>query len=434
MMRRGLHIPLGIIPSGTANDFATYLGFKSGEVEDVCRTIVSTKPVDIDLGLVNDSIFFINVCAGGFFTNVSQIVDKDVKNALGSLSYYLKGVEQLPQFRKVPFRITTSEGVIEEDLYFYMIMNSAGTGGFTNLSPEASITDGKFEFIAIKGKPLIEMTPVLMKMLTGEHIHDKNVLYLRDHYFKIECLDPDFKIMESTVDGELGPDMPFEIKVIPKAIPVFGDLIDSSTNKLLNDFQQKKGQELLDVILQDDHSITSEMVNDVEFIINFARAKEAVQRLATTDKVEYFGNLIRNGYLQGKHIEGSIFDEYIHILNTMSYREIQYLVEYKKYCEDSSKRGKSTKHINGRTYSNKYESFCNEYSKQIKVSPGEVDYVFLHIKQTGFIEEEFETESGDVDENDNTFDSLDVESKGYYITKEFLDFYEMVLKRNENNG
>ena len=83
-----------------------------------------------------------------------------------------------------------------------------------------------------------------------------------------------------------------------------------------------------------------------------------MQRLATTDKVEYFGNLIRNGYLQGKHIDGSIFDEYIHILNTMSYREIQYLVEYKKYCEDSSKRGKSTKHINGRTYSNKYESFA----------------------------------------------------------------------------
>ena len=37
-----------------------------------------------------------------------------------------------------------------------------------------------------------------------------------------------------------------------KAIPVLGDLIDSSTNKLLNDFQQKKEQELLDVILQDD--------------------------------------------------------------------------------------------------------------------------------------------------------------------------------------
>lgn len=159
----------------------------------------------------------------------------------------------------------------------------------------------------------------------------------------------------------------------------------------------------------------------------------AVYRIISEGELQFLTSYI---YKKGtfSHLQSSIFDEYIHILNTMSYREIQYLVEYKKYCEDSSKRGKSTKHINGRTYSNKYESFCNEYSKQIKVSPGEVDYVFLHIKQTGFIEEEFETESGDVDENDNTFDSLDVESKGYYITKEFLDFYEMVLKRNENNG
>lgn len=222
LLRRGLRIPLGIIPSGTANDFATYLGFKSGNVEEVCRTIISTQPVDIDLGLVNDSIFFINVCAGGFFTNVSQTVDKDVKNALGSLSYYLKGMGQLPEFRKVPYRITTSQGVIEEDLYLYMIMNSAGTGGFTNISPEAEVTDGMFEFIAVKGKPLYEMTPTFLKMITGEHIYDKNVLYLKDNYFKVECLDETFKIKETTVDGEMGPQMPFTLRVVPRAIPVFG--------------------------------------------------------------------------------------------------------------------------------------------------------------------------------------------------------------------
>ena len=57
--------------------------------------------------------------------------------------------------------------------------------------------------------------------------------------------------------------------------------------------------------------------------------------------------------------------------------------------------------------------------------------MFKHIEQTGFIEEEFETESGDVDENDNTFNSLSVDSTGYYITKDFLEFYEMVLKMDE---
>jgi YegS/Rv2252/BmrU family lipid kinase len=222
LMRRGLHIPVGIIPSGTANDFATYLGFKTGDVEDVCKTIVSTEPVPIDLGLVNDDIFFINVVAGGYFTNVSQTVDKDLKNALGNLSYYLKGVEQLPQFRKIPYRITTSKEVIEEDLYFYMILNSAGTGGFNYLSPGALVTDGEFEFVAVKGRPLYEMTPTVMKLMMGDHLDDKNILYLKDHYFKVECLDDTFKIKETTVDGEMGPDMPFEMRVIPAAIPVFG--------------------------------------------------------------------------------------------------------------------------------------------------------------------------------------------------------------------
>ena len=145
-----------------------------------------------------------------------------MKNALGNLSYYLKGVEQIPSFHKIPFRITTSKEVIEEYLYLYMIMNSAGTGGFTKLSPQASIQDGMFEFLAIRAKPLIELPPVFLKMLTGEHINDKkNILYIRDNYFKIECLQDDFKIMESTVDGEMGPKMPFELKVIPKAIRVF---------------------------------------------------------------------------------------------------------------------------------------------------------------------------------------------------------------------
>ena len=222
MLKRGLHTPLGIIPSGTANDFATYLGFKSGNVEDCCKTIVSTKPVEIDLGLVNEELYFINVCAGGYFTNVSQTVDKDIKNALGSLSYYLKGVEQLPQFRKIPYRITTSKGVVEEELYFYMILNSAGTGGFTNLSPGASVRDGEFEMVAVRGRPLYEMTPTVVKMLTGEHIYDKNILYLKDHYFKVECLDDTFQIKEITVDGEMGPEMPFEMRVVEKAIPVFG--------------------------------------------------------------------------------------------------------------------------------------------------------------------------------------------------------------------
>lgn len=63
---------------------------------------------------------------------------------------------------------------------------------------------------------------------------------------------------------------------------------------------------------------------------------EAIKRLASNDKVVFFGNLIRNGYLSGNHIGVNEFDEYLNILSTMSYREIQYLVDYKKFCEQSA--------------------------------------------------------------------------------------------------
>ena len=121
-----------------------------------------------------------------------------------------------------------------------MILNSAGTGGFTNLSPGALVTDGEFEFVAVKGRPLYEMTPTVVKLLTGEHIHDKNILYLKDTYFKVECLDDTFNIKETTVDGEMGPDMPFEMRVIPRAIPVFGkfdQVSEKAENPLLTLFK-----------------------------------------------------------------------------------------------------------------------------------------------------------------------------------------------------
>lgn len=245
LMKKGLQIPLGIIPSGTANDFATFLGLKTGDVEDACTVMVETEPKMIDIGKLNNDLYFINVCAGGMFTNVSQTVDKDVKNALGNLSYYLKGMEQIPNLHKVPFRITAGENVFEEDLYLYMIMNSAGTGSFTKLSPEASITDGKFEFIGVRAKSILEIPTMFLKLLTGEHLKDdKNILYLKNDMFHVECLDENFQIMETTIDGELGPKMPFTVTVLPQAYPIFGKYHTATKKRSVSHETKKMIQKL----------------------------------------------------------------------------------------------------------------------------------------------------------------------------------------------
>ena len=207
-----------------------------------------------------------------------------------------------------------------------------------------------------------------------------------------------------------------------KAVPVIGDLVDSTTDKLLENFQQKKEQEFIDVILKDSNSITTEMANDVEFIVNFAKTREAVRRLATNDKVKYFGNLIRNGYLSGEHIENSEFEESLEILNTMSYREIMYLVDYYKFCNG--------RHLNGVERLNSWYSFLNQYSSKMKVKQHVISSIFSRIAKTGFVEAIYVTTSGSVD-GERTLETP-AEQDAFMINKSFDRFYNMVLKMEDS--
>ncbi|MEA4816118.1 MAG: YegS/Rv2252/BmrU family lipid kinase [Lachnospiraceae bacterium] len=214
------HIPLGIIPSGTANDFASFLNFKTENLESSCSIIVQKKPKNIDIGYVNGK-YFINVCAGGILSNVSQNVDTDFKNALGKMAYYIKGLEQLPDIKPLPLKITTSKGSFEEDIFLFLILNSAGAGSFTNLAPYASISDGKLDFIAVKAKPVFDIAKMLVNVLRGEHIHYESIIYLQDSFFNIEFLGENNKFAETNIDGEAGPLFPIEVKALNKAIKVF---------------------------------------------------------------------------------------------------------------------------------------------------------------------------------------------------------------------
>lgn len=78
-----------------------------------------------------------------------------------------------------------------------------------------------------------------------------------------------------------------------KTVPCFLDLFDDSLEYILQNFQNKKQQQLLDFINNtSEGTVTSDMVNDVEFIMNFAKTMKAVNMLTNGDKVKFYGNLL----------------------------------------------------------------------------------------------------------------------------------------------
>ncbi len=219
MLENGLDIPIGIFPSGTANDFATHLCIPK-DIEEAAEVIVKGKTVLTDIGYVNGK-YFINVCGAGLLTNISQNIDLRFKNIFGKMGYYLKGLEQLPNFEPLPVRITNSNESFEEDIYLFIVLNTSGTGGFEQLSADSSICDGLFEFIAIKAKPMMEIAVLFFKILQRDYLSDSNIIYFQDNYIKVELLTPNEKMEQTDIDGEAGPDLPIEIENLRKKIRFF---------------------------------------------------------------------------------------------------------------------------------------------------------------------------------------------------------------------
>lgn len=217
MVKNKIHVPLGIIPAGTSNDFAKNLKIPVDFSE--CMDVLAKKRIrKIDVGSVNDQLF-INVCCGGIFTDVSQKVDIEFKNTLGMLAYYLKGAEQIPKLRPMNLKIITDRTFIEGEFYLFFILNGSGAGGFDKLSGNAKIDDGYLDFIAIRNMSLIDVPSLFIKILRGEHLKDKNVLFLREKKMRIEKLDQNHEY-ETDIDGEKGPSFPLEVSILPQVLEV----------------------------------------------------------------------------------------------------------------------------------------------------------------------------------------------------------------------
>jgi YegS/Rv2252/BmrU family lipid kinase len=217
--KRGVESPLAVIPAGTANDFARFL--KMPKSPEACARIVAQGKIQsCDLGLANDR-YFINVFAAGLLTSVAHSVDGELKSILGSLAYYMKGLEKFPSFEPIPFRVETDGDAFEEDLALFLILNGGGAGGFDKLAPSAQIDDGYLDLVAIKSGQLVDNAVLFFKILGGDYLNEPNIIYRRAKNIRIEPLSVDPTHRISDIDGEIGPILPADISILPSAVKFF---------------------------------------------------------------------------------------------------------------------------------------------------------------------------------------------------------------------
>lgn len=217
MVESNKTIPLCILAAGTVNDSANYLNLPTN-IDGICNLINNFNTICCDVGKI-DNHYFMNVAAGGMFSDISFTVSKNEKKRLGPLAYYLNGLANLPSQlnTNINLKIVLDDvNVIKEEAKMFMITNTNRVGGFENIIPLADIQDGLLDLIIIKKCSLTDLVALSKDYILKKHANSPFISYYQAK--KIEISSKQDVIID--IDGEEGSLLPVTIQVIHKAINI----------------------------------------------------------------------------------------------------------------------------------------------------------------------------------------------------------------------
>ena len=211
MRERGLSLELGIIPAGTANDFAGIVGMAKNPLE-AARQIVTGEVQALDCGVVN-GLHFVNIFSFGIFTTTSQRTPDERKHKIGKLAYIIEGVKEFRTMHAVPLEIEADGERFDLRSLMVLIFNGETAGGF-HLARRSSIKDGLFDCILLEKKNFFRSTLAMCRYLAGGS--PKIVRHLRARRIDIRS-----SVNEPTdVDGQKGAEFPLHIECLAGGLRV----------------------------------------------------------------------------------------------------------------------------------------------------------------------------------------------------------------------
>lgn len=142
---------LGLVPLGTANDFATAAGIPDGPraalqlVREVAAAPLDLLRIDADDGIH----WCANLASGGFGTEVTVETDEGLKKMLGGLAYLITGIARLGRIDPLQARLRGPDFAWEGDLIALGIGNGRQAGGGQALCPDALVDDGQLDLTIV---------------------------------------------------------------------------------------------------------------------------------------------------------------------------------------------------------------------------------------------------------------------------------------------
>jgi diacylglycerol kinase (ATP) len=219
-------VPLVILPGGSANVMATELGIPTS-LKEACA-LLSCGPLKIktiDVGQFNKRYFFSGISLG-FEADVVKGSDRETKNKIGILAYFLSAGAALKKIKKTVYHLKI-DGQEHESEGLACLITNVGNIRFSRISfdKHIDVSDGFLDVIVVR-KANLSLFKIMVAALLKrerpdnfelvEHWQGKDISVSSSPKQTVQC------------DGEVLEEMPHRIRVIPGAIRV---LVPKKKNK-----------------------------------------------------------------------------------------------------------------------------------------------------------------------------------------------------------
>ncbi len=196
MAAPGHNVALGIVPLGTANDFAIQAGIPDDALHAM-DLILTHRPRRLDTGELNGRRF-LNVSTGGIGAEATAETSSEAKDALGRLAYAITGLRKFVELEPRHARVVAPGFDAEVEFLLFAVGNARATGGGIRLTPRALTQDGLLDLCIVPAMPRGEFARLTLRCRTGEHLEEEGVIYRQVPWVRIEGAE----MLRVNLDGE----------------------------------------------------------------------------------------------------------------------------------------------------------------------------------------------------------------------------------------
>ncbi len=211
----GTDAAFGIVPSGSGDDIAAFLGF-DGNLQALAASLSApTRLVDVGVATCDDGseATFLGVMSSGFDSAVNERANTMPR--LAGQRYRVAMARELATFRPIAYRLTIDGVVVEVEAMLIAVGNGDRYGNGMRVCPASSATDGLLDVTVLRAVDRLTFVRLFPSVYSGGHVDKPSVDTYRGRSVRIEALGP-----SCYADGERVGLLPVTAQARPGALRI----------------------------------------------------------------------------------------------------------------------------------------------------------------------------------------------------------------------